>query len=469
MRRAVPALFWNFCRRVPEGLQVESFDVLVIEDDPNVQLGCVQALELAGLTVRGVASVEAAYPLLEAQFFGVVISDIRLPGIDGLSFLREQGALHPGRPVILITGHGDIAMAVQAMRDGAYDFIEKPFLTQHLVEVVKRGLEKCRLTREVECLRLQLAAQGSLEGRIVGNSEPIVRLRKQITHISTTSADILIQGETGTGKELVARCLHELSGREGPFVALNCGGLPESLFDSEIFGHEVGAFSGASKRRIGKIEYALNGTLFLDEIESMPLNLQIKLLRVLQERTLERLGSNQSIPVNFRVIAATKEDLQQASEAGRFRRDLFYRLNVVLLHLPTLRARREDIPLLFDHFVRQFALRHNCAVPLGGSERAQDLMLHDWPGNVRELRNMAERHVLGLDVLLDQEEPLRRLTLGESVDAFERMLIEQELQRQNGNLSRTAELLGLARTTLHDKLRRHGLDGKAAVPDGRAP
>jgi two-component system response regulator AauR len=440
---------------------VETFDVLVIEDDPNVQLGCEQALQLAGLSTRAVGSVEAAHPLLDTLLFGVVISDIRLPGVDGLSFLREQAAQSPGRPIILITGHGDIAMAVQAMRDGAYDFIEKPFLTQHLVEVVKRALEKSRLTREVEQLRQQLAAQGSLEGRIVGNSDPIVRLRKQITHISTTSADVLIQGETGTGKELVARCLHELSGREGPFVALNCGGLPETLFDSEIFGHEVGAFSGASKRRIGKIEYALNGTLFLDEIESMPLNLQIKLLRVLQERTLERLGSNQSIPVNFRVIAATKEDLQQASEAGRFRRDLFYRLNVVLLHLPTLRARREDIPLLFDHFVQQFALRHNCAVPAGTAERVQDLQLHDWPGNVRELRNMAERHVLGLDVLLDQEKPLHRLTLGESVDAFERMLIEQELQRQNGNLSRTAELLGLARTTLHDKLRRHGLDSKA--------
>jgi len=438
-----------------------STDVLLIEDDPDVMLGCIQALALAGIGAHGEESVEAARDWLTDDFDGVLISDIRLPGMDGLTFMREQVATAPHRPVILITGHGDIAMAVQAMRDGAWDFIEKPFLSPHLVEVVKRALEKCRLSREVRALRRQVAAQSGLATRLIGNTEPMTRLRKQIEHISKTAADVLIQGETGTGKELVARCLHDLSGRSGPFVALNCAGLPETLFDSEMFGHEVGAFSGASKRRIGKIEYADNGTLFLDEIESMPLSFQVKLLRVLQERTLERLGGNQSIAVNFRVIAATKEDLMAASDAGRFRRDLYYRLNVVALRLPTLKSRREDIPLLFDHFVRQFALRHNCEAPAPDARVMADLMLHDWPGNVRELRNMAERYLLGLDLQLDDESPAKPVPLAEAVDAFERMLIEQALRQHGGNLSRAAEALSVARTTLHDKIRKLGLDGKA--------
>jgi DNA-binding NtrC family response regulator len=439
---------------------MEKFDVLIIEDDPDVQLGCIQALMLAGVPAHGVESVEEAQPLLADGFQGVVVSDIRLPGMDGLSFMRSQAAAAPAMPVILITGHGDIAMAVQAIKDGAYDFIEKPFSSQHLVEVVKRALEKRNLTQEVHRLKRQLAAQGSLESRIIGNSPPIITLRHLIEQVSTTSADILIQGETGTGKELVARCLHDLSGRSGPFVALNCGGLPETLFDSEIFGHEVGAFSGASKRRIGKIEYALNGTLFLDEIESMPLPLQIKLLRVLQERTLERLGSNQTISVNFRVIAATKEDLLKLADNGGFRRDLYYRLNVVSLTLPTLRDRREDIPLIFDFFLQQFALRHDRPAPQLDGSLSRDLMLHGWPGNVRELRNLAERYVLGLHDLPGAPAPLKPLALVEAVEAFERSLIVEELQRQNSNLSRTAEALALARTTLHDKLRKHGLDSK---------
>ncbi|TDR80218.1 sigma-54-dependent transcriptional regulator [Paludibacterium purpuratum] len=439
---------------------MKPIDVLVIEDDPDVMLGCLQALALAGIGAHGVDSVEAARQWLTDDFDGVLVSDIRLPGMDGLTFLREQTAVAPQRAVILITGHGDIAMAVQAMRDGAWDFIEKPFLSPHLVEVVKRALEKCQLSREVRNLRRQVAAQGGLAARLIGNTEPMTRLRKQIEHISKTSADVLIQGETGTGKELVARCLHDLSGRSGPFVALNCAGLPETLFDSEMFGHEAGAFSGASKRRIGKIEFADHGTLFLDEIESMPLSFQVKLLRVLQERTLERLGGNQSIAVDFRVIAASKEDLLAASDAGRFRRDLYYRLNVVTLRLPTLRSRREDIALLFDHFTRQFALRHDCPPPTPNATVIADLMLHDWPGNVRELRNMAERYLLGLDLQLDDETPVKRAPLAEAVDAFERMLIEQALRQHNGNLSRAAEALAVARTTLHDKIRKHGLDGK---------
>src|SRR3990167_8168949 len=249
-------------------------------------------------------------------------------------------------------------MAVGAMQKGAYDFMEKPFSPERLVEVARRALEQRSLAREVYSLRRQLAERDSLEGRIIGRSPAMQQLRELIANVADTSANVLIEGETGTGKELVARCLHDFSRRHSKqFVALNCGGLPETLFESEIFGHEANAFTGAGKRRIGKIEHADGGSLFLDEIESMPLNLQIKLLRVLQEHSLERLGSHQSVSVDCRVIAATKADLDELGKAGQFRSDLYYRLNVVTLELPPLRERREDIPLLFEHFAQQAALR----------------------------------------------------------------------------------------------------------------
>ena len=336
---------------------MNDLQVLVIEDDQDVQLGYVQALGLDGIRAQGFDTVEKARRAISPDFAGVIVTDVRLPGMDGLSFMHELLVDDADLPVILMTGHGDIAMAVQAMRDGAYDFIQKPFLPQVLVSVVQRALEKRQLALEVRHLRKQLAAYGGLESRLIGNSASMAELRRLVQDVAATPTDILINGETGSGKELLARCLHDLSGRSGPFVALNCGGLPEALFDSEMFGHETGAFSGASKQRIGKIEYAQHGTLFLDEIESMTMSMQIKLLRVLQERVIERLGSNRLIPVDFRVIAATKVDLEKLSNDDKFRNDLYFRLNVVTLDLPPLRTRREDIPLLFDYFVTQSALR----------------------------------------------------------------------------------------------------------------
>ena len=430
--------------------------VILIEDDADVRLGCVQALMLEGIPTLGVDSVEKARRSLGPGFSGVIVCDIRLPGQDGLSFMREMAIAEPDMPVILVTGHADVATAVQAMRDGAYDFIEKPFTSQHLVEVVRRALEKTALAAEVKNLKKRLSALGSLENRIIGRSQAIQRLRQTISEIAPTAADVLILGETGTGKELIARCIHDASGRRGPFVALNCGGLPETLFESEIFGHEAGAFSGAIKKRIGKVEHATQGTLFLDEIESMPIAMQIKFLRVLQERVVERLGSNQQIPVDFRVIAATKADLDVESRAGRFRSDLYFRLAVVGLELPALRSRREDIPLLFEHFVEQAALRHGREPPEIKDLLVRDLMARPWDGNVRELRNYAERHVLGIRVGDGNED--RAVPLAVAVDSFEKSLIAEELRRQSGNILRAAKMLSIPKSTLFDKIRKYGLD-----------
>lgn len=434
--------------------------ILIIEDDPDVALGCEQALQLEGFTAEVAGSAEQGRKRLGADFPGIVVSDIRLPGRDGLSLQRDLHALDPELPVVLITGHGDVSMAVQAMKDGAYDFLQKPFAPEQLVDIARRALEKRRLVLEVRALRRQLDQRDRLDARLIGNSSGMARVRGLIGALANSAADVLIHGETGTGKELVARCLHDASPRaRGNFVAINCGGLPETLFDSEIFGHEAGAYTGAGKRRIGKIEHASGGTLFLDEIESMPVPMQIKLLRVLQERTLERLGSNTPIPVDCRVIAATKEDLLGLSEQGRFRADLYYRLSVATLPLPPLRERREDIPLLFEHFLLQAAARHERPVPATPPGRIQQLVGYAWPGNVRELRNVADRCVLGIEAgsppfglaAADSARPLN-----ESVEAFERALIADALRR-HGSLARTAEALAIAKTTLHDKIRKYGL------------
>ncbi|MGE5385795.1 MAG: sigma-54-dependent transcriptional regulator [Betaproteobacteria bacterium] len=439
----------------------EPLQVLLIEDDPDVRLGCEQALKLEDIPVSGTDSAEKARRRITRDFPGVVVSDIRLPGMDGMALLKELQAVDPELPVVLITGHGDVSMAVQAMKDGAHDFIEKPFSPDYLVEVVRRALDKRRLTLEVRQLRARLDGRDQLEARLIGRSPAMARVRQLVADLGNSAADILIFGETGTGKELVARCLHDAGPRrKGNFVAINCGGLPESLFESEIFGHEAGAYTNAAKRRIGKIEHASGGTLFLDEIESMPLAMQIKLLRVLQERSLERLGSNTPIPVDCRVIAATKTDLKALSDQGGFRADLYYRLNVVTLPLPPLRERREDIPLLFEHFLLQATARHDRPVPAADPARQNRLMAYDWPGNVRELRNVADRCVLGIEAGFPPfaaETPDAPQPLARTVEAFERALIADALARNGGSLARTAEHLSVAKTTLHDKIRKYRL------------
>ncbi len=434
-------------------------EVLFVEDDPAVRLGSTQALQLAGLRVTGFGSAEQVLPRVAPGFAGVLVTDVRLPGMDGLALLSRALQIDPTLPVILVTGHGDITMAVQAMRLGAYDFLEKPFSPDQLTEVVQRALEKRALSLEVDQLRRKLAGYESIEARLIGRSSAMQRLRRLVLDVASSDADVLILGETGTGKELVARCLHDCGRRrEGNFAAINCGGMPEALFESEMFGHEAGAFTGAARRRIGKIEHARGGTLFLDEIETMPMNLQVKMLRALQERQFERLGSNELRPMDSRVVAATKADLLQAAQAQKFRDDLYYRLSVVVLHLPPLRERREDIPLLFTHFAMQAALRHGREQPAVAPRHLQALMAHAWPGNVRELRNIADRFVLGL---WDGEEGFRSLaqeprSLDEQMAQFERYLIREALEACNGSAAAAAERLGVPRKTLYDKMRRLG-------------
>jgi two-component system C4-dicarboxylate transport response regulator DctD len=434
--------------------------VLFIDDEEMIRRTCRQTLELAGIKVRTFAGAEAALAELGPDFPGIIVTDVRLPEMDGMEMLARCRTLDPELPVVLITGHGDVAMAVRAIREGAWDFIEKPFLNDHFLAVVQRALAKRALVRENRRLRRALDGEGSIARYLLGQSAGIGRVRDAVANLANTDVDVLILGETGAGKEQVARALHEGGSRAArPFVAINCGAIPDSMFESEMFGHEAGAFTGANKRRIGKVEHAGAGTLFLDEVESMPLALQVKLLRVLQDRTLERLGGNAAVPVRCRVVAATKVDLKQLSDAGRFRADLYYRLNVVTIPLPPLRERRDDIPQLFEHFVLQAAGRYQRSVPDVPPALVRQLMLRDWPGNVRELRNAADRFVLGMggpDLTAASTAPL---SLPDLLDQVERQLIQEALRGSGGQVTGAAVALGVARKTLYDKMKRLGLAG----------
>ncbi len=441
-----------------EGSDVSGWPVYLIEDDEAVVRACAQALRLADIDVRAFRSAEQALAALDEEPPAAVVSDVRMPGMSGLDLLGAVWRRDREIPVILITGHGDVSIAVEAMRAHAYDFIEKPFNSARLVDVVRRARERQALLRENRALREQL---GNLrEMPLIGASESIQRVARTIDSLAATDVDVLIHGETGTGKEVVAHALHTRSGRTGPFVALNCGALPESVFESEIFGHETGAFTGADRRRIGKIEHATDGTLFLDEIESMPLALQVKLLRVLQERRIERLGSNVSLPVNCRLVAATKADLKHLSEQGGFRADLYYRLNVVTIELPPLRQRLNDIGPLMTYFLLQASRRFNREAPAWDEQDLFRWQHHDWPGNVRELKAVAERLCLGVgDGLEGVAAPA--VSLAARLENYERGLIREALRAVRGNVAEAAERLHLPRKTLYDKLARHGLDPDA--------
>lgn len=440
--------------------------VIVIDDEQAVRMAISQTLQLEDFEVMAFASATGVADQVAIEWPGVIVSDINLPSMSGLELFEQIKKIDAEIPVILITGHGDISMAVNAIREGAYDFIEKPFSNDDFIEVVRRACEKRRLTLENRNLRLELAAHNAPGPRIIGNTPGIHRLRQALLHVADTGADILIQGETGTGKEMVARFIHEHSSRRRqPFVAINCGAVPDSIMESELFGHEKGAFTDAKTQRIGKIEHANGGTLFLDEIESMPMSMQVRLLRVLEERKVERLGSNKGVDLDLRILAATKVDLKELSETGTFREDLYYRLNVVRVDIPPLRERKDDIPLLWQHFCLVATAQYKRESAPLSAERMHSLMSYDWPGNVRELRNLAERYVLmgeagsfEFDQIITNETNPGFMTLPEQLERFEKTLLEQELMRQKGSIKDTMDALGLPRKTLYDKMRKYGLD-----------
>ena len=448
--------------------------VIVVEDSKIIRLGYKDTLERRGFEVETFDTAKSALSRISFGWPGIIISDVIMPGMDGISMMKRIREVDSDLPVILITGQGDIPTAVQAIRDGAYDFLEKPFSGEVLMEVVHRAMEKRQLVQEIRVLRKEINGQQESNFRILGKSPAVSRLRETITSIAGSDPDVLIFGETGTGKDLVARCLHENSPRKDKnFVSINCGAIPENIIESELFGHEAGSFTGADHRRIGKFEHAHGGTVFLDEIESMPLHLQVKLLHVLQDRVIYRVGSNDPIPVDVRVVAATKMDLKKASSENKFRKDLYYRLNVFQVYLPPLRERMEDIPLLFNHFVAEIGFRYKVSVlTLPPGDFMQNLLTRPWEGNVRELKNEAEKYVLQLIMdIPGQSECFTSFpensaagngerTLNDQLAAFEKTIIEQELIRQNGDIKNTYLALGIPRQTLYYKIQKYNLNRK---------
>ena len=436
--------------------------VILIDDDSDLLKATAQTLELAGFSVSAFAVAAEALAGLDAGFPGVVVSDIRMPEIDGLQLFDRVLQLDPDIPVILVTGHGDIAVAVKAIKDGVYDFITKPFAADRLVQSVHRAAEKRRLVMENRALR-EGAEQAQDGLPLIGQTPAMERLRRTLRQIADTDVDVLVTGETGSGKEVVASLLHRWSRRaKGNFVALNCGTLPETVIESELFGHEAGAFTGAQKKRIGRIEHASGGTLFLDEIESMPPSTQVQMLRVLEMREVTPLGTNELRPVDLRVVAAAKVDLGDPRQRGAFREDLYYRLNVVTISIPPLRERRDDVALLFFYFAERAAARFRRSVPTVQALIHRHLREHDWPGNVRELAHFAERFVLGLEETAQAPSPALAspdgaVPLPDRLDRYEADIIRETLGRNDGDVRRTIEALGIPRKTFYDKLQRHGI------------
>ncbi|WGM30347.1 sigma-54 dependent transcriptional regulator [Brevundimonas sp. NIBR11] len=432
--------------------------VTLIDDDNDFRDALLERLQLENLDVQAFASAEAALKVLTADYPGVVVSDLRMPGMDGRGLLTRLQALDEGLPVVMITGHGDIADAVDALRNGAYDFVAKPFDFGRLADSLNRALEKRGLVLDNRALSAAVS-RVTPDLPLLGSSPSIARLRTVIEQVADAGMDVLIEGETGVGKEVVARALHN-SGRRRvhPFVPVNCGALPAGLIESELFGHEPGAFPGAVKRRVGLIEQSHRGTLFLDEIESMPMSAQIALLRVVEQREIQPLGASGPKQLDLRILASSKIDLEKAVSRGAFREDLYYRLNVMKLRVPPLRERRDDVPLLFAHFLARASGEHQRTPPPMSTAVRRTLMEHNWPGNVRELAHFADRIALDIDAPAgggSVEEGTAGLT--ERLERFEKAVLEEALDRHAGDIVAITEALRIPRKTLYDKFRRHGL------------
>jgi len=447
--------------------------VLIVEDEENARKGYEQLLQRWGCEVLSVGSAEDALAKFGSFQPDTLIADVELPGMNGLDLLGQLGVELTDVPAIIITGKGSEERAVAAIEAGAFWYIEKPLKGPVLRALLDRALGKARDARQLVVLQRQLREAGRL-GDLVGASRPMQEVMRIVEMAAPSSASVLITGETGSGKEIVARTIHKLSPRAGgPFVAINCSAIPESLMESEIFGHERGAFTGAAERRIGCFELADGGTLLLDEIGEMPAPTQAKLLRVLEDRKVRRLGSKTETPVDVRVVAATNKDPEQAVSGGQMRQDLYFRLNVFHINLPPLREHKEDIPLLAEHILRDINVKHSKTVKGVGAEVMDIFMSHTWPGNIRELRNVLERSAIMCERDLITRACLPgefgksqakspsdlgaiKFPIGTTVDAMERELILQTLAATGNNKTRAAELLGISLKTLHNKLKEYG-------------
>ncbi|MEQ1503034.1 MAG: sigma-54 dependent transcriptional regulator [Myxococcota bacterium] len=451
--------------------------ILIVDDEPSIRKVLAAHLRRFGHETETAEDGAAAIRALEADVFHLVITDLRMPVVDGMSLLRWAQQNQPGLPVILITAHGTVETAVEALKAGAFDYVTKPFDRDELQGVVTKALA----TEARNAGRLQPDGDPSLaspspSGGIVGSTPQMRDLNKLIDKVAHSPTTVLIAGESGTGKELVARALHDRSERaNGPFIQINCGAIPESLFEAELFGYERGAFTGAVASKPGRFELAANGTLFLDEIGELPREMQVKLLRALQERRIDRVGGIEPIAIDVRVVAATNVDLKKASDEGRFRSDLFYRLSVFPIHLPPLRERVDDIPLLVEHFLRRFDARLGKHVARVAPDALAALLEYGWPGNIRELENLMERAVLlaegdtiGLADLPGLRGPsgppseeLDELDLKEYVRVhtarLERARIQRVLEAEDGNVTRAARRLGISRKSLQTKMKEYGL------------
>lgn len=449
--------------------------VLVIEDEEKLRRVVQLQLQSSGYEVELAPTAEDGVKAAERA--DLVLTDLRLPGMSGLEFLERMHAIRPGLPVVMMTAFGSVETAVEAMKKGAADFLVKPFSLDHLSAVVEKALEMQALREENKRLKEELGGRYQLDN-IVGRSGAMQDVFAMVLRAAPTRATVLLAGESGVGKDMIARAIHYHSPRKDkPFVKINCTAIPENLMESELFGYEKGAFTGANMTKPGKFELADTGTVFLDEIGDVPLPIQVKLLRILQEREFERLGSNKTRHIDVRVVAATNVDLRRALEEGTFREDLYYRLNVLPINIPALRERREDIPYLADHFIRKHAAELGTAELEISADAATKLMAYHWPGNVRELENVIERSLVlatggrleAADIRLDLAPRSRSaaspaggenlfLPDGMTLDQYEETIIKEAMRRAQGNKSQAARLLGLTRNALRYRLGQMGLE-----------
>ena len=446
------------------------FTILIIDDEKNIRDGLAASFEMDGYNVKTAENGADGLELVAKGDIDLVITDLRMPGVSGEEVVRRIASDTPAIPVIVLTGHGSIDAAVDAMRNGAYNFLTKPLNLDQLSMIVKRALQGRELKLQNSELK-EAAEKNAVTSDMIGKSAPMQRVLSMIKKVADSKASVLITGESGVGKELVANAIHNLSSRKDKsFVKVHCAALSETLIESELFGHEKGAFTGADAMRKGRFELAHEGSIFLDEIGEINQSLQIKILRVLQERKFERVGGEQTIEVDVRVIAATNRNLEDEVKKGNFREDLYYRLNVVHIHVPPLRERKEDIPLIIAHYLDTFAKENGKQIK-GFDNRAKSaLYSYDWPGNIRELRNCVESAVLmasGEVITVDDLPPAInaksaddgiKIPLGVSLEEAERMIIEQNLAANKNNKSKTAEILGIGRKTLSRKLEEWGIE-----------